>query len=125
MKIQTPKGAGAEVDRVQAGIIKILEDGGRYADDLWHQTRILAQTHVMREHIFEEVMTENPSGICKEVSREGNERISADPRMKMIVDLSALEDKILKGLGMNTAGKVRETESNGFKQMMELMAEDD
>ena len=109
----------------QEKIIATLREMGRYTDDLEYQTYLAAVCHVMVQQTLANIVENNPSGVISEKSREGNERISADPRQKQLLDYMTLEDKLLKSLGMNTAGKVRETESNGFKEMMAIMAEDE
>ncbi len=109
----------------QGKIIAVLREMGRYTDDLEYQTYLAAACHVMVQQTLVNIVENNPSGVITEKSREGNERISADPRQKQLLDYMTLEDKLLKSLGMNTAGKVRETESNGFKDMMAIMTDEE
>lgn len=124
MKLQAPAGNRDRVKEQQDRIISILEDMGRFSPDLEHQTYLASVAHVMVQQTLANIMTENVSGVVKEVSREGNERITADPRMKQLLDFMALEDKLLKSLGMNTSGKIREKSDDAFTAVMDSLNED-
>ena len=124
IKIHAPSGCHDRVNEQQDRIIAILEDMGRYSPDLEHQTYLAAVAHVMVQQTLANIVSENVSGVVKEVSREGNERITADPRMKQLLDFMALEDKLLKSLGMNTSGKIREKSEDAFTAVMDSLNDD-
>ncbi len=118
IELNTPAGSEGLVREQQKKIISILEKMGRYSPDLEHQTFLAAVCHVVVLQTFSNIVTENVSGVVKETSREGNERITADPRMKQLLDFMTLEDKLLKSLGMNTSGKIRENSEDEFTKVL-------
>ena len=127
MKVKNPKvdkNCLGLVKESQEKIISMLREMGRYTDDLEYQTYLAAVCHVMVQQTLTNIVENNPSGVISEKSREGNERISADPRQKQLLDYMTLEDKLLKSLGMNTAGKIREKNDDAFTAMMDSLNDD-
>lgn len=100
-------------------IVKLLKKEGKYTPELALQVKIVAQLLVRTEILAEQIFSDchNPTNI--ELSREGNERESINPKEKLYLDLLEQSQKALKALGMNTDSRERKYDNDGFNEFME------
>lgn len=75
----------------------------------------------MAEQIFSDC--HNPTNV--ELSREGNERESINPKEKLYLDLLEQSQKALKALGMNTDSKDRKPGDDGLSDFMAQFKDND
>lgn len=106
-------------------IVKLLKKEGKYTPELSLQVKIVAQLLVRTEILAEQIFSDchNPTNV--ELSREGNERESINPKEKLYLDLLEQSQKALKALGMNTDSKDRKPGDDGLSDFMAQFKDND
>lgn len=106
-------------------IIKLLKKEGKYTAELSMQVNITAQLLVQTDMLAESVMALGPNVIDVEFSREGNERKSINPLVKLYTETAEKAQRALRALGMNTDSKERRTDNDSFGDFMKEFGDDD
>lgn len=104
-------------------IVKLLKDQGKYTAELTYQVDITAKLLVRAEMIEAEIMAEGHRAVNVEYSREGNERVTVNPKERLYLDLLERGQRALRALGMNTESKERHSDADGFSDFMDRMQE--
>lgn len=116
--IQAAKGDGkmiaAKVRSKKAYIVKLLKEQNKYTAELTYQVDITAKLLVRADILGDEIMADGHKAVNVEYSREGNERITIDPKEKLYIELLEKGQKALRALGMNTESKDRKTDGDSF-----------
>lgn len=106
-------------------IIKLLKKEGKYTAELSMQVTITAQLLVQTDMLAESVASLGPNIIDVEYSREGNERKSINPVVKLYNETAEKAQRALRALGMNTDSKERKTDNDSFSEFMKEFGQDD
>ena len=106
-------------------IIKLLKKEGKYTAELSMQVTITAQLLVQTDMLAESVAALGPNIIDVEYSREGNERKSINPVVKLYNETAEKAQRALRALGMNTDSKERKTDNDSFSEFMKEFGQDD
>ena len=114
-----------KVKSKKAYITKLLKKQGKYTAELTYQVEITAQLLVRADLLGSEILSDGHKSINVEYSREGNERITVNPKEKLYLDVLEKGQKALRALGMNTEGKERKTGNDGYDKFLEAMNEDE
>lgn len=109
----------------KAYIVKLLKEQGKYTAELIYQVEITAQLLVRAEMLGDEILADGHKAVNVEYSREGNERITINPKEKLYLEVLEKGQKALRALGMNTESKERKTDSDGFSDFYEQMKDVD
>lgn len=131
-----PGGGGADTDEARkrverkvkskkAYIIKLLKKQGKYTAELTYQVEITAQLLVRADMLGDEILADGHKSINVEYSREGNERITVNPKEKLYLEVLEKGQKALRALGMNTESKERKTDNDDYSKFLEAMNEDE
>lgn len=105
-------------------IVKLLKKQGKYTPELSMQVKIVAQLLVRTELLAEQIFDDKHHAVNVEISREGNERESVNPKEKLYLDFLQQSQKALRALGMNTDSRERKTDNDGFGEFMKQFADD-
>ena len=114
-----------KVKSKKAYIVKLLKKQGKYTAELTYQVEITAQLLVRADMLGNEILADGHKSINVEYSREGNERITVNPKEKLYLEVLEKGQKALRALGMNTESKERKTDNDDYKQFLEAMNEDE
>lgn len=109
-----------KVKSKKAYIVKLLKSQGKYTTELTYQVDITAKLLVRADMIGDEIISEGHKAVNVEYSREGNERVTLNPKEKLYIDLLEKGQRALRALGMNTESKERKTDSDGYTDFLEL-----
>ena len=115
-------------DRIQQKkdyIIDLLNKQGKYTPELAMQVDIAAQLLVRCDIIAEEMASEGYKSVNVEISREGNNRESINPKEKLYLSLLEQSQSALKALGMNTDSKDRKPGDDGLSDFMAQFKDND
>ena len=115
-------------DRIQQKkdyIIELLNKQGKYTPELAMQVDIAAQLLVRCDIIAEEMASEGYKSVNVEISREGNNRESINPKEKLYLSLLEQSQSALKALGMNTDSKDRKPGDDGLSDFMAQFKDND
>lgn len=104
----------AKVRSKKAYIVKLLKEQNKYTAELTYQVDITAKLLVRADILGDEIMSDGHKAVNVEYSREGNERITIDPKEKLYIELLEKGQKALRALGMNTESKDRKTDGDSF-----------
>lgn len=116
----------ARVRSKKAYIVRLLREQGRYTSELTYQVSIAAQLLVRADLLGEEIVRDGHRTVRVELSREGNERHSVDPKERLYLDVLRQSQRALQALGMNTDSRERRGPSeDGFADFMEAMSQDE
>lgn len=122
-------GANMEVKKRIKGkkdyIIKLLKKEGKYTAELSMQVTITAQLLVQTDMLAESVMAMGSNIIDVEYSREGNERKSVNPMVKLYNETAEKAQRALRALGMNVDAKERKSDNDSFGEFMKEFSRDD
>lgn len=118
------KKIAAKVKSKKAYIVKLLKAQGKYTAELTYQVDITAKLLVRADILGDEILSDGHKTINVEYSREGNERVTLDPKEKLYLDVLERGQKALRALGMNTESKERKTDDDRYNDFMEAMQED-
>lgn len=113
-----------KVKSKKAYIVKLLKQQGKYTAELTYQVEITAQLLVRADILSDEIMQNGHKAVNIEYSREGNERLTVNPKERLYLDVLRQGQKALQALGMNTEAKERKTDNDGFSEFMQSIAED-
>ena len=102
-------------------IVRLLKKQGKYTAELTYQVDITAQLLVRADILGEEMLHDGHSPVNVEYSREGNERMTLNPKERLYLDVLSQGQRALRALGMNNDGKERHTDSDTFSDFMEAM----
>lgn len=114
-----------KVKSKKAYIIKLLKKQGKYTAELTYQVEITAQLLVRADMLGDEILADGHKSINIEYSREGNERITVNPKEKLYLEVLEKGQKALRALGMNTESKERKTDNDDYSKFLEAMNEDE
>ena len=114
-----------KVKSKKAYIIKLLKKQGKYTAELTYQVEITAQLLVRADMLGDEILADGHKSINVEYSREGNERITVNPKEKLYLEVLEKGQKALRALGMNTESKERKTDNDDYSKFLEAMNEDE
>lgn len=114
-----------KVKSKKAYIIKLLKKQGKYTAELTYQVEITAQLLVRADMLGDEILADGHKSINVEYSREGNERITVNPKEKLYLEVLEKGQKALRALGMNTESKERKTDNDNYKEFLDAMNEDE
>lgn len=114
-----------KVKSKKAYIVKLLKKQGKYTAELTYQVEITAQLLVRADMLGNEILADGHKSINIEYSREGNERITVNPKEKLYLEVLEKGQKALRALGMNTESKERKTDNDDYKQFLEAINEDE
>ena len=89
------------------------------------QVDIAAQLLVRCDIIAEEMASEGYKSVNVEISREGNNRESINPKEKLYLSLLEQSQSALKALGMNTDSKDRKPGDDGLSDFMAQFKDND
>lgn len=106
-------------------IIKLLKKEGKYTAELSMQVTLTAQLLVQTDMLAESVMAMGSNIIDVEYSREGNERKSVNPMVKLYNETAEKAQRALRALGMNVDAKERKTDNDSFSEFMKEFGRDD
>lgn len=106
------KAIGAKVRSKKAYIVKLLKKQGKYTAELTYQVEITAQLLVRAEILGDEILADGHKVVNVEYSREGNERVTLNPKEKLYLDVLEKGQKALRALGMNTESKERKSDND-------------
>lgn len=109
----------------KAYIVKLLKEQGKYTAELTYQVEITARLLARADMLSDEIMQDGYKAVNVEYSREGNERLSVNPKEKLYLDVLRQGQKALQALGMNTEAKERKTDNDTFNEFMHVMREDE
>lgn len=113
----------ARVKSKKAYIVKLLKGQGKYTAELTYQVDITAKLLVRADMLGDEIMASGHKSVNVEYSREGNERITVDPKEKLYIELLEKGQKALRALGMNTESKDRKTDGDSFESFTAMLGE--
>lgn len=119
------KRIAAKIKSKKAYIVKLLKKQGKYTAELTYQVDITAKLLVRADILGDEILADGHKTINVEYSREGNERVTLDPKEKLYLDVLERGQKALRALGMNTESKERKTDNDTFNDFMAAMQEGD
>lgn len=119
------KKIAAKIKSKKAYIVKLLKKQGKYTAELTYQVDITAKLLVRADILGDEILADGHKTINVEYSREGNERVTLDPKEKLYLDVLERGQKALRALGMNTESKERKTDNDTFNDFMAAMQEGD
>lgn len=109
----------------KAYITKLLKEQGKYTPDLTYQVELTARLMVEAEELEKEMRKDGKRYAQVEYSREGNERLVIDPRVKLRYSLSERIQGALRALGMNNDAKDRPApNADGFDDFLNSMSYD-
>lgn len=117
------KRVAARVKSKKAYIVKLLKGQGKYTAELTYQVDITAKLLVRADMLGDEIMAGGHKSVNVEYSREGNERITIDPKEKLYIELLEKGQKALRALGMNTESKDRKTDGDSFESFTAMLGE--
>lgn len=106
-------------------ITDLLNKQGKYTPELAMQVDIAAQLLVRCDKIGEEINADGYKAINVEISREGNNRESINPKEKLYLDLLQQAQKALRALGMNTDSKERKAGEDGFGDFLQQFQDEE
>ena len=104
-------------------MIKSRKD--KYTAELSMQVTLTAQLLVQTDMLAESVMAMGSNIIDVEYSREGNERKSVNPMVKLYNETAEKAQRALRALGMNVDAKERKTDNDSFGEFMKEFGRDD
>lgn len=111
----------AKVKQKKAYIVKLLKEQGKYTKELTYQVEITAQLLVRAEELSDEIMAEGHRAVNVEYSREGNERVTVNPKEKLYLSVLEQGQRALRALGMNTESKERKTDRDSVFDFTEQL----
>ena len=115
------KAIAAKVKNKKAYIVKLLKEQGKYTKELTYQVEITAQLLVRAEELNDEIMSEGHRAVNVEYSREGNERVTVNPKEKLYLSVLEQGQRALRALGMNTESKERKTDRDSVFDFTEQL----
>lgn len=115
------KAIAAKVKNKKAYIVKLLKEQGKYTKELTYQVEITAQLLVRAEELNDEIMAEGHRAVNVEYSREGNERVTVNPKEKLYLSVLEQGQRALRALGMNTESKERKTDRDSVFDFTEQL----
>lgn len=113
----------AKLRSKKAYIVKLLKEQGKYTAELTYQVDITAKLLVRADILGDEIMADGHKAVNVEYSREGNERITINPKEKLYIELLEKGQKALRALGMNTESKERKTDGDSFEAFTAMLGE--
>ena len=122
---ETKKRIERKVKSKKAYIVKLLKKQGKYTAELTYQVEITAQLLVRADMLGNEILADGHKSINVEYSREGNERITVNPKEKLYLEVLEKGQKALRALGMNTESKERKTDNDNYKEFLDAMNEEE
>lgn len=114
-----------KVKNKKAYIVKLLKEQGKYTAELTYQVEITAQLLVRAEMLGDEILADGHNVVNVEYSREGNERVTINPKEKLYLEVLEKGQKALRALGMNTESKERKTDNDGFSEFQAMIRRED
>lgn len=124
VQADTKKEIERKVKSKRAYIVKLLNEQGKYTKELTYQVEITARLLVRADLLSNEILSDGHRPIHVEYSREGNERVTVDPKERLYLDVLEQSQKALRALGMNTESKERKTDNDSFDDFMKQMPGD-
>lgn len=115
------KKIATRVKNKKAYIVKLLKEQGKYTAELTYQVDITAQLLVRAEMLGDEILADGHKAVNVEYSREGNERVTVNPKEKLYLEVLEKGQKALRALGMNTESKERKTDSDSVNNFFSEM----
>lgn len=112
-----------KVKSKKAYITKLLKKQGKYTAELTYQVEITAQLLVRADMLGDEILADGHKSINVEYSREGNERITVNPKEKLYLEVLEKGQKALRALGMNTESKDRKSGGDSYGEFLKAMNE--
>ncbi len=106
------KAIAAKVKNKKAYIVKLLKKQGKYTAELTYQVEITAQLLVRADMLGDEILADGHKAVNVEYSREGNERVTINPKEKLYLEVLEKGQRALRALGMNTESKERKTDED-------------
>lgn len=105
-------------------MMEVLKKTGKYTADLAQQVDIAARLYI-RLRVYEEQMSSpDYEVLIKELSREGNERLSVNPLESTYRLCLEQYQSALRALGMNVDSKERKQQTDAFSDFMNQMTND-
>ncbi len=105
-------------------MMDVLKRAGKYTADLAQQVDIAARLYI-RLRVYEEQMASpDYEVLIKELSREGNERLSVNPLESTYRLCLEQYQSALRALGMNVDSKERKQQTDAFSDFMNQMTND-
>lgn len=114
----------SKVMRRKKYMMDVLKRAGKYTADLAQQVDIAARLYI-RLRVYEEQMASpDYEVLIKELSREGNERLSVNPLESTYRLCLEQYQSALRALGMNVDSKERKQQTDAFSDFMNQMTND-
>lgn len=113
-----------KVKSKKAYIVKLLKNQGKFTKELTYQVDITAKLLVRADMLGNEILAGGHKAVNVEYSREGNERVTVDPKEKLYLELLEKGQKALRALGMNTESKERKSDTDGFDTFYKALQEE-
>lgn len=110
-----------KIERKKKYIIKLLKEQGKYTAELSMQADVVAQLLVRTDLLRREIYSAGHKSVNVEISREGNERESINPKERLYLDYLGQSQKALRALGMNTDARERKGDTDEFRSFMETL----
>lgn len=124
-KADDAKNVAAKLKAKKAYIVKLLKQQGKYTAELTYQVDITAKLLVRADLLGDEIFADGHKAVNVEYSREGNERVSVNPKEKLYIELLEKGQKALRALGMNTESKERATDNDSFDDFLTVLKNGD
>lgn len=121
---EAKKAAVKRIKNKKTYIVKMLKQQGKYTAELSMQVGIVAQLLVRADILAEEIFDSSHQPINIEISREGNERESINPKEKLYLDYLGQGQKALRALGMNTDSRERKSSNDDLNKFMDAFNDD-
>lgn len=108
-----------KVESKRRYLVRLLTKQGKYTAELTYQAEITARLLVSADMLEEEISRAGGTPIRVEYSREGNERVSIDPRQRLYLETLQKAQRSLASLGMNFDSKERKNDGeDGFTDFL-------
>ena len=124
INVISAKAIERKVKSKKAYIVKLLKDQGKFTKELTYQVDITAKLLVRADMLGNEISAGGHKAVNIEYSREGNERVTVDPKEKLYLELLEKGQKALRALGMNTESKERKSDTDGFDTFYKALQEE-
>lgn len=106
-------------------IVKLLKQQNKYTAELTYQVDIAAKLLVRADMLSDEILADGHRSVNVEYSREGNKRITVDPKERLYLDVLEKSQKALRALGMNTESKDKGGGQDYFSDFIQAVNAED
>lgn len=123
-KARVSIGSLSTIKKKEKQIIKILQDTGKYTQELLPQIEIAAQLLARTEQLEKEIFSETHKSVNVEYSREGNTRETISPKERLYMEYASKSQSALRALGMNTDTKTKVEGADTFNDFLNTLKDE-